>query len=216
MNQKLTHVLLSISLVSISLVGCTSIPTPAPSILPNTTLVPGRVVEEPPPKSIFDRIRFANVRQVQGFREHEGNPLLDKSMHIFNIWTVDSFLGMNSVTYTAVHGKMGLFTSLSSDQKEIIRLLGYPDDIRHFKTIRNSPIDEWLYEDKDYQIQFKEGRLVYFASIDQQAKTVLKYGQPNEIMVRTTNDDRQHEVYWYQLQNTMILFQDGKLVGISQ
>ena len=115
----------------------------------NSSHKPGRLADEKKPASIFDRITSANERQSQDYRKGQ------------------------SVTYRRVKGNINLAGSLSSDEKEIAALEGKPDYVRHFRNIRGNEIDEWLYEEKDYQIQFKNGVLAYCAPIDEQAKKVL-------------------------------------------
>jgi hypothetical protein len=187
-NQKVQIGIL-IGLLGISFIGCATVPSQKTSS--NTHYVPGRLVEEPKPNSVFDRLHEANDRQTQYFKKG------------------------SSVTYTKVHGNDGVPLSLSPDERDILVLEGHPDYVRHFRIARGNQVDEWLYEQKDYQIQFKDGVLVYCSNIDQQAKAVLDYGQPTQVFVKQMAGGQQNELFWYKNENKMRAFSNGKLI-VSQ
>lgn len=184
MNRQFGQIVLWASVIGISLVGCATVPPSESST--NTSSFPGRVTEENKPVSVFDRIRFANDLQIQDYRKGD------------------------SVTYN--HFYSGITYSLSEDERQIATLEGAPDYVRHFKTALNKRVDEWLYEKKDYQIQFKDGELVYFAPIDEQAKLVLENGQPTQVFTRIQAGGQQNEFFWYKWRNKMVVFVNGKLI----
>ena len=185
MNKIIRYIIL-ISVINILLVGCASIPTAENSS--KRSFVPGRVVENKKAESVVDRIRVANELQIQDYEKGK------------------------SVAYSQVHGNLGLFTSLSQDQRDIVILEGSPNYIRQFRNVRGNQIAEWLYEEKNYQIQFKDGKVVYCAPISQQAKMILDYGQPTNIFVQQMAGGQQHEFFWYRNPDKMIVFSKGKLI----
>ena len=153
----------------------------------NPSHKPGRLADVKKPASVFARIESADERQTQDFRKGD------------------------SVAYRRVHDNSTM-KSISPDERDIAALEGRPDYIRHFRTIRGNNVDEWLYEDKDYQIQFKDGELVYCAPIDEQAKKVLEYGQPTKVKTIKLAGGQQQELFWYQHLWKWLVFTNGRLV----
>ena len=149
----------------------------------------GRIDNPVTPQSVFERMPNANDKQLQDFKRG------------------------SSVTFRQGNG-IG-FSSKSKDQKDIISLEGPPDYTRKFQVTRGETIEEWLYESKNYQLQFKQGVLVYCAPIDDQSKKVLEYGQPTKVLSEIKSGGKQKNMFWYKGQWKMIVFNDGKMVGIQ-
>ena len=184
MNQRFIQITLWAGVVGIALIGCSTAPMKESAT--NTSSFPGRLAEDNKPVSVFDRIRFASDLQIQDYRKGD------------------------SVSYS--HFYSGISYSLSEDEKQIATLEGAPDYVRHFKTALDKRVDEWLYEKKDYQIQFKEGELVYFAPLNEQARLVLENGQPTKVYTRQQAGGQQNEFFWYKPRNKMMVFANGRLI----
>jgi hypothetical protein len=188
--KRIMKLLISLGLVSslLLLFGCAGVPrqsTTPKSVSPQA----GRIDNPVAPESVFERMSKANNKQLQDFKRS------------------------SSVTFHKGNG-FG-FASKSSDQKDIVGLEGPPDYVRKFQVTRGETIEEWLYESKNYQLQFKQGVLEYCSPIDDQSKKVLEYGQPTKVISEIKSGGKQKNMFWYKGIWKMIVFNDGKLVGIQ-
>ena len=189
MKYRITCIILfSFMILSLFLLGCKTTETNQLS-LSAPDKIPGHIEEENKYATVFDKIPEATEWQKQDYKKSR------------------------KITFNEYNGSMMTLKSLSKDQQEIISLEGFPDYHRQFKNFKNQKIDEWLYESKDYQIQFKEGELVYFGPIDDKAKIGLLYGQPNKILQREFMGDNYRETFWYKKDFRVISFSNGKKIA---
>lgn len=101
---------------------------------------------------------------------------------------------------------------LSKDQKEIISLEGLPDYNRTFRTLLHGKlVKEWIYLDKNYLMQFVDGKLVYVGPIDDKERIIIHYGQPTFIRTRELMNGRL-EIFFYKARGLMFVFSNDKLV----
>jgi hypothetical protein len=106
------------------------------------------------------------------------------------------------------------FVDLSPDQKQIVQLIGIPEYERSFPNISGKRVEEWIYRDQDYLVQFIYGNLVYLGPVDDLEKTLIDLGSPNDIYFFDFAGMRK-VVFKYSARYQICTFQDDKLIVIQ-
>ena len=87
-------------------------------------------------------------------------------------------------TSTMDMGNIGVpmrFVDLSADQKTIVQLIGIPEYYCSFPSPSGKRVEEWIYLEQDYLVQFIYRKLVYLGSVDDKEKTIIELGPPTDI-----------------------------------
>lgn len=106
------------------------------------------------------------------------------------------------------------FIDLSLDQKHIVQLIGIPEYYRSFPNKSGRRIEEWIYLDQDYLVQFIYGKLVYIGPVDDLEKTLIDLGPPEDIYSIEFAGMRK-DIFKYKSRYEIYTFQNDKLIVIQ-
>jgi hypothetical protein len=123
-------------------------------------------------------------------------------------------VGFNAINEINRLGAPLKFVDLSPDQKQLVQLIGLPEYERTFPNKSGRRVQEWIYRDQDYLVQFIYGRLVYLGPVDDLEKTLIDLGPPSDIYTFDFVGMRK-EIFKYKSRFEVYAFQDDRLVVVQ-
>ncbi len=191
LTKRMFMMLIMAALIVAGMTGCATTQSNQAGKIPGGAYA-GRVNDPEKPKSVFDRLAYANKRELQDF-DHGQSVKLRKN-------------SSDKVSSSIAH---------SPDMFDLAVLEGPPDYYRSFQNKRGQRVDEWIYEEKDQMFQFKKGVLCFNGPVDDQSKWVLEHGQPDKVIVSELSGGGQKLMFWYRSKWKMVTFNDGRLVVLQ-
>ncbi|MCX7918295.1 MAG: hypothetical protein N3A72_01550 [bacterium] len=110
------------------------------------------------------------------------------------------------------HGLPASMVVLTTDQKKLVQLLGFPEYQRQFPNRYGKSVTEWIYLKQDYLVQFINGNIVYLGPVDDKEKTLIALGSPDEIETLDFAGIRK-EIFRYKSRFDLRVFHNDMLVN---